>query len=105
VLEGEGWEVCAEAATGREAVAMTAAERPDIVVLDLSMPDWNGVEAARKIHEQFPETAIFILTMHDAAESLLDTRGLGVRACVVKTDVGLLVDEVRRMVVLARRLA
>jgi len=41
-----GWEVCAEATNGREAVAMTAAEHPDVVVLDLSMPDLNGLQAA-----------------------------------------------------------
>ena len=52
--------------TGREAVAMTAELKPDIVVLDLSMPDVNGLEAAREIHKRFPDTEILILSMHDA---------------------------------------
>ena len=95
VLEAEGWEVCGEAATGREAVAMTAAQRPDIVVLDLSMPDLNGLDAARKIHQEFPQTETFILTMHDAAVFIPDLRASGVRACLLKTDVQILIDEVR----------
>ena len=55
-LEEEGWEVCGEAATGREAVAMNAELKPDIVVLDLSMPEGNGLEAATEIHKEFPDT-------------------------------------------------
>ena len=62
ILETEqDWEVCAEAATGREAVAMTSAHRPDIVVLDLSMPELNGLQAARQIHDLFPKTGLLSL--------------------------------------------
>jgi DNA-binding NarL/FixJ family response regulator len=96
-LEAEGWEVCGEAATGNEAVAMTVAVRPDIVLLDLSMPELNGLEAARKIHERFPQIATFILTMHDAAVFIPEVRAAGVRACVLKTDMHLLIDEVRQV--------
>ena len=93
--EENGWVVCGEAATGREAVAMAAAARPDIVVLDLSMPELNGLEAAQSIHEQFPQTEILILTMHDTSELMLDTLTTGVRACVLKTDLEQLVALVR----------
>src|SRR5678809_1435769 len=61
----EGWQVCAEATTGREAVAMTAKEQPDLVVLDLSMPGLNGIEAARMIHKQFPESEMIVLSMYE----------------------------------------
>lgn len=96
VLESEeGWEVYAEAATGREAVEMTASERPDVVVLDLCMPELNGLQAARQIHEQFPKTAMLILTMHDPTELLDQVIAYGVQTCLLKTDLHHLVAAVR----------
>jgi DNA-binding NarL/FixJ family response regulator len=96
VLEAEkGWAVCGEASTGREAVAMTAVERPDVVVLDLSMPELNGLEAAREIHEKFPQTEMLILTMHDMPELFREALASGVRAYVLKSDLHLLVAAVR----------
>jgi len=95
ILEQEGWKVCAEAATGKQAVALTASERPDVVVLDLCMPDLNGLEAARRIHEQFPQTAIFIITMYDPLELTNEVAAFGVRACLLKTDLHHLVAAVR----------
>jgi DNA-binding NarL/FixJ family response regulator len=66
ILEQEkGWKVCAEAANGREAIDLATKERPDVAVLDLCMPEVNGLEAARHIHEQFPQTPIIIITMYD----------------------------------------
>jgi DNA-binding NarL/FixJ family response regulator len=98
VLESEqGWEVCGEAANGREAVAMTAAKRPDFVVLDVSMPELNGLQAARLIHTQFPEMELFILTMHDAAELMDEALASGVRDCILKTDLHDLVTAVRKI--------
>jgi DNA-binding NarL/FixJ family response regulator len=58
----------------------------------------NGLDAARKIHEAFPQTETFILTMHDAAGLIAELPGSGVRACVLKTEVEILIDEVRRTV-------
>ncbi len=93
--QDQGWKVCAEAATGREAVALAAAEHPDVVVLDLCMPDLNGLEAARQIHERFPQTAIFIITMYDPLELTNEVAAFGVRACLLKTDLHRLIAAVR----------
>src|SRR5881628_2494437 len=95
ILEQEGWKVCAEAATGKQAVALTTVERPDVVVLDLCMPDLNGLEAARQIHERFPQTAIFIITMYDPLELTNEVAAFGVRACLLKTDLHRLIAAVR----------
>jgi DNA-binding NarL/FixJ family response regulator len=94
-LEDNGWEVCGEARTGREAVMMTAAQRPEIVVLDLSMPELNGLDAAREIHRQRPETKMLILTMHDTEELFSELRESGVSSCVLKTDLQQLVNAVQ----------
>jgi len=91
------WEVCGEAATGREAVTMTGREHPDLVVLDLSMPDLNGMEAAKLIHEQFPDTEIIVLSMHEPDEVMHQLEGFGVRACIPKTNLEDLVSAIRGM--------
>ena len=96
-LEEKSWEVCAEAATGREAVAMTAAQRPQIVVLDLCMPELNGLDAAREIHNLYPETEILILTMHDVEELMTELSSVGVRDCIEKTDLQQLVIAIERI--------
>jgi len=96
ILQGEeGWEVCAEARTGREAVAMTAAVHPDVVVLDLSMPELDGLQAARMINELSPETEIVIVTMHELDEVMDQLTECRVRACIPKTDLNDLVGAVR----------
>jgi DNA-binding NarL/FixJ family response regulator len=88
-------EVCGEAASGREAIAMTAELKPAIVVLDLSMPDGNGMDAARVIHKEFPETGILILSMHDAPELIVAAQASGAQACLLKSDLRPLIDAVR----------
>ena len=95
VQSESGWEVCAEATTGREAVVMTAAEHPDVVVLDLSMPDLNGLQAASLIHNQFPETQLILLTMHDSLELKDQLTASGIRACIRKDDLNQLVMAIR----------
>ena len=95
IIAENGWEVCGEASNGRQAVAMTAELAPDIVVLDLSMPEMNGLDAAREIHAQSPQSIIFVLTMHDAPELIIEARARGVRRCVLKSDIQHLIDAIQ----------
>jgi len=83
----EGWHVCGEATNGREAVELAVALRPDVVVLDWSMPELNGLEAAKQIRAALPETEILIFTMHESEELIREALSAGVRAVVVKSDV------------------
>src|SRR6266478_3083993 len=64
LLERRGWEVCGEAKTGREAVALALSSKPDVVVMDIGMPELNGLEAARQIRKVLPNTEIVILSLH-----------------------------------------
>jgi DNA-binding NarL/FixJ family response regulator len=81
-----GWEICAEAKTGREAVALAEQHKPDIVVMDVSMPDLNGLEAARRIHKVLPKTGIIMLTLHFSDQLVKDIVESGARAYVMKSD-------------------
>jgi two-component system, NarL family, response regulator NreC len=61
-----GMHVIAEATTGREAIALAAASCPDVAVLDITMPDVDGIQATAELRRQCPETRILILTMHES---------------------------------------
>lgn len=84
----EGWEVCGEAATGREAVQRCIALKPDIVVMDISMPDLNGLEATRRIRKECPKTEILVLTMHDSEQLVREVMRAGARSYILKGDAG-----------------
>jgi DNA-binding NarL/FixJ family response regulator len=81
-----GWEVCAEAKTGREAVTLAEQFKPDVVVMDISMPDLNGLEAARQIRKSLPRTEILILTLHFSDQLVREIVEAGVRAYIMKSD-------------------
>src|SRR5688572_30999237 len=68
----EGWEVCGEATTGREAVEQCRQLRPDVVVMDLSLPELNGLDATRQILKDAPGTEVLVLTMHQSEELARD---------------------------------
>jgi DNA-binding NarL/FixJ family response regulator len=91
------WEICGEAGTGREAVALTATQHPDLVVLDLSMPEMSGLQAAKLIHEQSPGTVIILLTMHEFLELIDELHAIGIRTCILKTELQQLVKAVREV--------
>jgi DNA-binding NarL/FixJ family response regulator len=82
----EGWRVCGEAHRGDEAVAQAEKLKPDIAIVDISMPGLNGLEAAKKIREVSPGTEILILTMHHSDQLILDVLDAGVRGYIVKSD-------------------
>jgi DNA-binding NarL/FixJ family response regulator len=81
-----GWQLCGEANNGREAVTKADHLRPDIVILDISMPDLNGVDAAKRIRRVSPETEILMLSVHYSDQLILDILKVGVRGYVVKSD-------------------
>ncbi len=81
-----GWEVCAEAANGREAVEKAIALKPDVAVLDIGMPLLNGVEATRQIHKLSPATEVLILTMHDSDVLVQEVLEAGARGYILKDD-------------------
>jgi DNA-binding NarL/FixJ family response regulator len=81
-----GWEVCAEARTGKEAVTLAEELKPQIVVMDISMPDLNGLEAARRIHKALPKTGILILTMHFTDQLVREVVEAGARGYILKSD-------------------
>jgi DNA-binding NarL/FixJ family response regulator len=81
-----GWKICGEAGSGREAVEKTRQLKPDIVILDHSMPELSGAEAARQILKALPKTEIVILTMHDSEQLLREVLEAGVHGYVLKSD-------------------
>ena len=87
VLEARAsWEIVGEAITGREAVEMVERLTPDIVVMDVSMPELNGLEAIRQIVKIAPRTEILVLTMHDTENLVRDVLDAGARGYLLKSD-------------------
>jgi DNA-binding NarL/FixJ family response regulator len=80
------WEICGEAKTGREAVTKTEQLKPDIVILDISMPDLNGMEAAKRIRKESPGTEILMLSMHYSDQLIREIVDGGVRGYILKSD-------------------
>lgn len=89
IEEQKGWMICGEAATGREAVEQAKQLRPNVVVMDFSMPDMNGLEATRQIRAALPRTEILILTMHDSEQLVREVLAAGARGYILKSDAGL----------------
>jgi DNA-binding NarL/FixJ family response regulator len=85
--EQPGWEVAAEACDGREAVEKAKLVQPDVTILDLSMPELNGLEAAREILKTV-STKVLILTMYDSDPLIRQTLEAGARGYLLKSDAG-----------------
>jgi DNA-binding NarL/FixJ family response regulator len=83
-----GWEVCAEAKDGREAVELATSMNPHLILLDIGMPNLNGLEAARQILASFPDIPILILTMHDSDQVVREVLRAGARGFLLKSDAG-----------------
>jgi len=81
-----GLEICGEASTGPETLAQVRKLKPDLLLLDLSMPEMNGLEVARVVREENPETDIVVLTMHFSEELAREVLRAGALGYVLKTD-------------------
>lgn len=89
ILEGrEGWQVIGEARDGKEAIDRAQEMRPDIVILDYSLPLVNGVEATRQIRSRVPGVEVLIFTMHDTDSLIRDVLEAGARGFLLKSDAG-----------------
>ncbi len=89
LLETEpGLEVVGEASNGREAVEKATATKPDVVVLDIGMPELNGLEATRRIVKAAPRTEVLILTVYETEEVIREVLRAGARGYVLKSDAG-----------------
>ncbi|HJS50790.1 MAG TPA: response regulator transcription factor [Pyrinomonadaceae bacterium] len=79
-------EVCAEAKDGIEAAEMALEHRPDVVILDVTMPKMNGLEASRRITKLLPETQVLIFTIHDSDDMIRETLDAGAHGYVLKSE-------------------
>lgn len=80
------WKVCGEASKGPEAVEKVEQLKPDVVIIDVCMPELNGVEATRQIRKVSPRTEVLILSVHHSEHLIREILDAGARAFVVKTD-------------------
>ena len=95
----EDYDICAEAVNGQEAIALAEKHRPDLVILDLSMPIMNGYDAAREIRRILPGTRIILFTLYaDAVKSRVLGSGSPVDLVVSKTDSANMVNYVRSLI-------
>jgi two-component system response regulator NreC len=81
-----GWRVVGEATNGREAVEKAIALKPDVAVIDIGMPELDGVEAARQIGEAVPGTKVLVLTMHESDQMVRRALDAGARGYLLKSD-------------------
>jgi DNA-binding NarL/FixJ family response regulator len=82
----EGWEICGEAKDGREAVAMAKQMKPDVVIVDVGMPNLNGLAATRQLTQQNPQQKIIVLTITDSDQVIREALDAGARGFVLKSD-------------------
>jgi len=84
--EHAGWEICGEALSGREAVELAAQLQPDVAIIDLMMPELNGLEATRQIRKASQRTQVLIFTMHHNEGMVHDVLEAGARGYLLKSD-------------------
>lgn len=82
----QGWVVVAEASDGREALEKAEELNPHVTILDISMPEMNGLEAARRIKKRVPETKILVLSVHDSDSLIQQVLETGARGYILKSD-------------------
>jgi DNA-binding NarL/FixJ family response regulator len=82
----EDWEICGEAKDGREAVEMARTLKPDVAIVDIGMPNLNGLAATRQLAEQNPKLKIIVLTITDSDHVIREALDAGARGFVLKSD-------------------
>lgn len=80
------WELCGEAENGQEAIRLAETLKPDMIIMDVSMPGLNGLEATRIIRNILPNTKILLLTLHSSTELVRSAFRAGARGYVLKSD-------------------
>jgi DNA-binding NarL/FixJ family response regulator len=80
------WDLCGEADNGQDAIRLAGELAPEIVIMDVSMPGMNGLEATRIIHDVLPETKALLLTLHSSSEFVRSAFRAGARGYVLKSD-------------------
>jgi DNA-binding NarL/FixJ family response regulator len=95
LIEGhQGWKVCTEAGDGVQAVNRAKQFKPDLVILDLAMPDLNGFEAARQISEALPGVPILMLTLYASPQVEKEAERVGVTRVISKSTANMLVPSI-----------
>jgi DNA-binding NarL/FixJ family response regulator len=80
------WDLCGEADNGQDAIRLAGELAPEVVIMDVSMPGMNGLEATRIIHDVLPETKVLLLTLHSSSEFVRSAFRAGARGYVLKSD-------------------
>ena len=80
------WDLCGETDNGQDAIRLAGELAPEVVIMDVSMPGMNGLEATRIIHEVLPETKVLLLTLHSSSEFVRSAFRAGARGYVLKSD-------------------
>jgi DNA-binding NarL/FixJ family response regulator len=80
------WELCGEADNGNDAIRLTETLKPEVVIMDVSMPGLSGIEAARTIHRNLPSIKVVLLTLHEAGELVKSAFRAGARGYLLKVD-------------------
>jgi DNA-binding NarL/FixJ family response regulator len=81
-----GWKIVGEAANGREAVEKAINLKPDVVIVDISMPDMDGIEVTRLIRESVPDVKVLVLTMHESEQMVRRALDAGANGYLLKSD-------------------
>src|SRR6202158_321263 len=82
----EGWEICGEAKDGRETVEKAKQVKPDVVILDVGMPNLNGLAATRQLLQENPQQKVIVLTITDSDQVIREALDAGARGFVLKSD-------------------
>ncbi|HEU4784595.1 MAG TPA: response regulator transcription factor [Ktedonobacterales bacterium] len=93
LLEHHGWEVCGEARNGRDALDLAVRLRPDVAVVDISMPLLSGLQATRYIRKQAPDIEVLIFTQYDSGQYVQEALRAGAHGYILKSDAALHLTE------------